>query len=548
MTTTIDPTERETNLRRQLLGSAGVGIACALLLLATSPITPMAFDEGNALLRVEKIEQWAEHWKLTDEAIVKHWQFTTQIEGHPAFYGIVIAVGRWISGSWLGPLDSARFGPMMFFGLAAGAMFYRMWREYSVVAAAGAVGALMLLPRMFAHAHFASFDSPLTSCWILVWAMFAPAKQNWWGRVVWGIALGMAMSCKATGWFAVVGPAVCALGYRDRAAIKVLLAGVPVALLTFFVLNPPLWLHPIDGWLTFFKLNMSRKDLGLNFSTLFFGRMYNMDHPLPVSNTIIWTLIAVPVGTLALAGIGIASIGRRWRTDAAGMLLIAHWVVLLIVRAIPGTPVHDAIRLFLPSFAMLAALAGVGCGEVLAWASRRWPKSLRARRLAGTGILLLYAGSASSMIFYAPQWLSHYNLLIGGLPGATAMGMEPTYYWDSLDNSVIDWLNENTAPDERIYIGYGSRDNIDRMLRWKVFRRDVRYVYQSGEFRWYVMQHRPSGMMRADHWLVKHAEPVFRKTLRPVGPGPWRLDVPLLEVYDYGDYLRARAATEQDTP
>ncbi|MEE8452019.1 MAG: hypothetical protein V3R99_08900 [Thermoguttaceae bacterium] len=544
MTTTIESAERGTSRRRQVVGSAGVGIVCALILLATSPMTPMAFDEGNAILRVEKIAQWAEHWELTDEAIFKHWQFTTQIEGHPAFYGIVIAVGRWISGSWLGPLDSARFGPMMLFGLAAGAMFYRMWREYTAVAAAGAVAALMLLPRMFAHAHFASFDSPLTSCWILVWATFAPAKQTWWGKVLWGVALGMAFSCKATGWFAVVGPAVCAVGYRDRAAIKVLLAGVPVALLTFFVLNPPLWLHPIDGWLTFFKLNLSRKELGLNFSTLFLGRMYNMDHPLPISNTIFWTAIAVPVGTLALAGVGIRAIARRWRTDAAGMLLIAHWVVLLIARAIPGTPVHDAIRLFLPSFAMLAALAGVGCGEVLAWASRRWPESLRARLATGVGILLLYAGSACSMVFYAPQWLSHYNLLIGGLPGAKAMGMEPTYYWDSLDNSVIDWLHENTAPDERIYIGYGSRDNIIRMLRWKTFRRDVQYVYQPGEFRWYVIQHRPSGMMPEDHWLVEHAEPEFRKTLRPVGPGPWRLDVPLLEVYNYEDYLKARAATE----
>ena len=33
-----------------------------------------------------------------------------------------------------------------------------------------------------------------------------------------------------------------------------------------------------------------------------------------------------------------------------------------------------------------------------------------------------------------PVPLSYFSPIVGGLPGATALGMEPTYYWDGLDS------------------------------------------------------------------------------------------------------------------
>ena len=49
-----------------------------------------------------------------------------------------------------------------------------------------------------------------------------------------------------------------------------------------------------------------------------------------------------------------------------------------------------------------------------------------------------------------PVPLSYYSPLVGGLPGATALGMEPTYYWDALTDDALDWLNAHTAPGESI--------------------------------------------------------------------------------------------------
>ena len=90
---------------------------------------------------------------------------------------------------------------------------------------------------MFAHAHFASFDGPLVSCWVLAWATFAAARAPAGSSRSSGASmLGMTLSTKATGWIAPLPFVVWAAAYRDRAAAKALAVGLPVALATFFVL------------------------------------------------------------------------------------------------------------------------------------------------------------------------------------------------------------------------------------------------------------------------------------------------------------------------
>jgi len=528
----------------------------------------MAWDEGNAIVRADGIAHWAARWwrprtsatggegstraranagdtpapqgPLSRAAIEQDWRYTTQVEGHPALYGIVIAAGRPLADGWLSPLGAARFGPIVLWAIAAGALFYRMGREWSLAAAMGATAALMLLPRVFAHAHFASFDGPLTSCWLLTWAAFASARQGRAAAVGWGILLGMTLSCKLTGWLAPLPFVAWASVYRDRAAARALAIGVPVALAAFVVFNPPLWHQPVAGLVKFFSLNLHRPP-ELNISTQFLGRMCNLDYPLPWYNTLVWTAVAVPVGLLALAVAGLVHIVRHGRSESAGVLVLLEWAVLLVVRALPGVPPHDGIRLFLPSFAMLAALAGLGChafmaGDRAAPRPHLHPSSLILRPLLV--LVLLYAGSATSLAWYAPQWLSYYNLLLGGLPGATALGMEPTYYWDALDQSVWEWLERHTPPRDKIGFGSAPPENLALLRSWGVLRRDYRED-SPGRFAWYVIQRRPSAWEPCDQWLMEHSQPSYQKRIRSGGWGPWRLDVPLIDVYPYSDYLRA---------
>ncbi len=536
-------------------------MVCFVVLMVSLPGLPMVWDEGNAILRAQQIGRG-------------QWLYTTQLEGHPALYGIVIHVGQRLGDGWLAPLAAARLGPMLLFSLAIGAMFYRLARDYSLSAATVAAATVLLLPRLFAHAHFASIDGPLTSCWLLAWATFPSAAVSlspscrrssasqqlsavnentsspstqlgrshwtfWLQVVVWGAALGVTLSSKATGWIAPLPFVLWALAYRRRGSLTALAVGLPVALLTFVALNPPLWHDTLRGLETFFRLNLDRRaNPGLNISTWFLGRMYNLDHPLPWYNTLVWTAITVPLPILALLVVGLGSAFRHWRDRPLGMLLVGQWAVLLVVRALPGVPPHDGVRLFLPSFAFLAALVGLGWDTFRLAIARRWPHAPHVRRTVFVGMMVLLGACSVNLLAYRPQWLSFYNLAVGGLPGATRLGMEPTYWWDGLDRTVVDWLEGNTSSDEAILLAASSPDNLQLLKQWGFFDRQALTRSQLAElppkqtrprFRWYVLQRRPSGCLPLDNWLIRHAEPAYRKTL---------FGVPLIEVYDYDDYRR----------
>lgn len=299
-----------------------------MLLIATSGPLPIVWDEGDTIARAEQIAP----------GDATPWPYTVAREGHPPLAGILIALGTRLAPHWLDPLAQARFGPIMLFSLAAGAMFYRLQREYRSCAVSGmAVAALLLMPRMFAHAHFATLDGPLTACWILAWAAFAPACRDWRLIGCFGLALGLTLNAKFTGWLAPLPFLAWTVLYRDRSATRALVVGVPIALAVFVLLNPPLWEHPVDGLRTFFELNLDRGARPQhNISTQFFGRMYNLDYPLPWYNALIWTAITMSPMLLILGIGGIVTTLGRWRTDRASMLLVCQWATLVIVRASPS--------------------------------------------------------------------------------------------------------------------------------------------------------------------------------------------------------------------
>ncbi len=518
-----------------------------LTLIATSQMLPLTWDEGESIDRAKKISTWFQDAKpLSREAIREHWIFTTQIEGHPAGYGIVIAAGHAATKSFLPPKTAYRFGPMFLFAVAAAAVFWRMEKTIGTQPAVAAVAAMLLLPRLFAHVHIAACDSTLTACWLLAWAFFDLKTLR--GTTIWGMMLGLTLSAKFTGWVAIVPFFLSVFVLKDEIPLSKRLlrftCGLGVALVTFFVLNPPLWLEPIYGFLQFFTLNANRKSF--NISTLFLGRMYNLDHPLPWYNTVVWTAITIPLGFLMLLLYGIgnalyrAKDSRRLQTV---MFASLHALSLLVVRAIPGTPPHDGTRLFITAFAFLAILIGIGAEAFGAVRFRRL-------RIGLCAVVLIYGIGLFNLYWYAPQWLSYYNAAIGGLSGAARAGMEPTYYWDSLDRDVADWLAGHNKPDELVLFSASSTKTLFLQKEWgelraDFYRKDLK-DRQGKRIRFYVMQRRPSGEFPVDKRLVKQSKPVYVKVIRCGGWGVWKLDdVPILEIYEFKDYRKARQVVQR---
>ena len=520
--------------------ACAVSVFCAALLVATSPGLPIVWDEGDAIVRAEQIAHLAEQSGIDGqprffEAVRSpaHWPYTVVREGHPPLAGIVIVLGTWAAPGWFDPLTQARFGPMLLFSLALGAAVYRLQRDYKTLAVSVmAVAAVLTMPRLFAHAHFTTLDGLLTACWLLAWAAFMPACRDWRWIPGFGLTLGLTLSAKFTGWLAPLPFLAWSILYRDRAGLRALAVGVPIAVAVFVLLNPPLWDRPLAGLSTFFELNLNRAGRPEhNISTQFFGRMYNLDHPLPWYNTLVWTAITISPMPLLFGCVGIISTLRRWRTDRLSMLLVCQWATLILVRALPWAPPHDAERLILPSFAFFALLAGVGIGRGLYRETLLSDDKIIPQGWARVAMAIAITAATFDSIGYFPHNLSYYNRLTLGLRGATALGMEPTYYWDALDRETLTWLDEHTGSDEKVAFGAGPPRNLDLLKRWGLL---SHVPSDEGRFRWYVIQRRPSALQPWDHWLIDHEQPALERTFS---------GVPLLDVYSYEQYERARAET-----
>lgn len=553
-----------------------VGFAVLLLFLAASEQLPPVWDEGDTAARVDSVIYWCTQVvpKRTEQksspfsdAVLRHYfPNTVSREGHPAGYVVTAAAGKLFCDTVL-PLrllsekNSYRFGPIFLWAMALGAVFYRLEKSVSLSAACFGTVSIILLPRVFTHAQIVFGDSVLMSCWLLSWALFPAALRNRRGAVLWGFVLGMTAAAKFTGTLAVFPFLIYTLVLLRSAkkdAFRVLLFGIPAAAVMFWILNPPIWHTPLSGLAEYVRLNTHRS--AYNISILFLGKIYNLDKPLPWWNSLFWTAVTVPAGLL-LSGIAVifsavVSAVRRVPLNREILLALINWFPLILVRMIPGIPVHDGVRLFVAAFPFFAILAGLGLAHL-------WKSGRILPRAVSIFVLL---GSASSLVWYFPQELSYYNLLIGGLPGAARLGMEATYYWDGLDAETAVFLNADSdaAP---ILFSAASYGTLTRWQRWEKISAPIETISRPATrknladsatpmpYRLYVLQNRGGGFSAIDRRLVRERKPVWVKTAGRIRlpkqlrtrRNPWNLErVPLILVYPISDFQKTVSRNAKD--
>lgn len=560
-----------------------VGLACLLgvgtlvLLLATMDDFGMTWDEGFTVEREERLKEWfarvagdnspgvrawsppmsnlesradylrqagpraASPWSR--DSLRFFWPFAREEpNGHPPFYALIGLSGWAVGHRFLAPLESYRCGPAILFALTIGAIYGFMARLYGRPAGLAAALVLLTMPRVFAHAHLASYDAPLLCLWFLAVAAFSrsvePTGRGWAWVFAFGIAWGCAAATKFTGWFVPVPLVAWSILQRDRRGIVTLLVGGLVAALVFYALNPPWWFEPIRSLHVFLQSNLGREHRS-PIPTQFFGQVYPFS--LPWFNTLVWTAIVVPPITLALALIGITKVVAGRLSDRGGTLLLASWLFLMVLRALPGTPGHDGERQFLPAFVFLACLAGVGVAALASGLARGVPGRF-ARPLAAVSVACAVAAGAWTTWLHHPLQLSYYNALIGGLSGAARAGMEPTYYWDALTPDARDWINARTKVGQSLMVAYPI-PTFDYLHHWGLLRPSP-LPSRANPPQWYLVQNRP-GILRsypvcalaAD--LLGHARPVFVKALE-IAP-----EVPLVAIFAIEDAVAVERERER---
>ncbi|MDR2705110.1 MAG: hypothetical protein LBC02_04955 [Planctomycetaceae bacterium] len=597
---------------------SGIVIFCTFFVLVlASSYLPLTWDEGIMNERSANLSFWCqrvvqqipgvqknistrselENVRETDslELLFSKWgleSYCYSDEGHPHFPVFLNAIGQATAPTFLPEIVQFRFGSLVFFSLAIGAVFYRLQQEFDYVTAFFGVVSILLIPRLFAHAQIAAYDSALIAAWLFSWALFPYVLKSDWGAFGFGIAVGLTIASKFSGCGVLLPPVLWLIVrlirdrfvvHENRLCVHVLLKRICLvtlfALFTFWLFNPRLWLDPVTGMYQFFYLNTHRT---LNIAVLFFGEMYNLTHSLPCYNTLAWSAITVPIGLLLLFFAGCITIIRDKNKHWSGFWIFLNMLSLLFLRSLPHTPVHDGVRMFVPTFPFLAMIAGIGAAAL--WNGIFWNKKtenetsenetsenetsenetsknkesdnktsenkiscnvkrkIRKTRLCTQlTVLLIYITSLFNMFWYAPQWLSFYNLAIGGLSGAVRMGMEPTYYWDGLDDEVLQWLREHTESGDKIAFSVHSPETLRLYFSMKKFQipfevPSVTTTFdelKSQGFRYYILQRRPSGEFERDKQLMKRKKPVRVKTIRKNGWGAWNLNtVPIIEIYD----------------
>ncbi len=335
----------------------------------------------------------------------------------------------------------ARFAPAIAFGLLIFLVGWATGRREGSLAGTVAAAAVMLVPRVFGHAHLAALDMLTALTFVaaalaITEALSRPSRGFLFAGAgaIWGFALLTRLHAVL-----LLPPVVCWLFWRLRRRAWVPLAWwLGSGALVFFVGWPWLWIAPAAHLRQFFATATDRAAIHVFYAGQVWADTQVPRHFAPVT-----FLTTLPLGLLGLGLVGIWA-KRRDATDPAFWLLMGSLVFVLAVFCLPGTPVYDGERLFLMAFPLWATAVGVGAKRLHEVAPlRAWPVPTRT-----AAISLFVALQGTGLVLYHPYQLSHYSLLVGGLPGAARLGFEVTYWGDSINESLLEQaaLRANKTP------------------------------------------------------------------------------------------------------
>lgn len=355
----------------------------------------------------------------------------------------------------------ARVASAFLFGLTVflvGRSSHRWWGPW-----AGLVSAisLVLMPRSFGHAHLASLETAINLAYL---ACLLAAQRTWEspglrastersGTFPWwtsglirpalgtGCALGLAWLIKIQAIFLLPVLGTWAVLWLRRSAPAWLLIVGIVAGALFFAGWPWLWDDPLGN----VRLYLGKTTSRATIQAWYEGRAW-ADRELPWHYP--WVLLAttVPLGLQGLGLCGVLSGIRNWRQATAETLCIGGMAVPLLAFSLPGIAVYDGERLFSVVYPLWALLIGRGAVPAVEWLQRRLG-SLRLALTVGSCLLLTQAWGAWST---SPAWLSYYNAAVGGLSGAVACGLPPSYWGDGLTRELWEDVARHVPPGSTI--------------------------------------------------------------------------------------------------
>ncbi|MCA9053395.1 MAG: glycosyltransferase family 39 protein, partial [Planctomycetaceae bacterium] len=357
---------------------------------------------------------------------------------------------------------SARLASAMLFAVTVWLVGWYAARWYGALAGIVAAASLCSMPRAFGHAHLAALETAIglmfTGTVLFAANRLARISADrvasqipfpWWPACLTGLWLGLALLTKIQAVLLPIPIGLWAVWqWRWRAVPLMLLVGV-VGVFVFLIGWPWLWLDPVAHLREYFASKAQRPTL----YCYYLGQRY-ADVDIPWHYPVVLFLVTMPAGLhlLGLWGLWFRSASAREatgpRVDPRIALPAVVVVFVLGFFALPGVTVYDGARLFLVIAPLWAVIVGTGV-------ARLWRSSRTNRVRRWSVVLLMAAGVGDGLWGLAathPCYLSYYSIAVGGLRGADRIGLEPTYWRDSLTREFLDEVADAVPSGTTLYV------------------------------------------------------------------------------------------------
>lgn len=520
---------KNTKFVQHHLPAIGLITIAFSLTLATMSDVGITWDEpehnfSNSLRQVQWFTQAIEDISrgyffrpFKKETITEYWGGNY----HPTLARTFSGMSWFLFNKVLGDIVAFRLSSSIMFALLVGLLYVFISQAYSWKEGLFAACAYLLMPRVFGHAHIAALDTAITFMWFTTaYAFWRGTTNSKWG-ILTGVIYGAALATKIHALFIPIPLLLWGiLTHREKICLNNFLAMVIIAPIVAFLIQPWLW-NGTFSQLSEKLISYTHRSITGPIPLYYLGKVYHFSPPWHYP--FVMAVVTVPPG-IVLSYV-IALIHVRFHTSII-LLLGLNAFTSLSLLLLPTAPGYDGVRLFLPAFPFLAGLAGIGFGQCLEFPLRHiklWRCFVRNqttyRIFAWILIILLLGSSIFSLIDAHPYFLSYFNLFIGGVKGAQQSGMESTYWGDSINQPVLDYLNT--------YIGK------EASVAFLAYNPQIAQYYRKRN----MLRREIKSELKADYWVLNASQSAFSpliwllyKWVRPLREFSYR-EVPLVLVF-----------------
>ncbi len=484
-------------------------LACltAVILSATAADIGLTWDEPVYMVGAESYASWFDQLvknparAVKPETIDQYWIVNHE---HPPFDRILSGLIWQPARQVLDDLTARRLGNILLVAVMVGLLYKMIADTFGVSAGLFSVLALLSMPRFFFHAHLAALDMPVAvGIFVVTYIFWITLDRKGWGwGIVLGVAFGLAEAIKLNATFMPVALVIWFLIFRRRWSIvlRLFLMGL-VGILVFVAVWPWLYTHTWSRIVEYVLFHVDHFKIG----QWYFGHFYQ---PPPWHFVFVMLWAVVPLTIFLLAILGMMRAGRGRSDHGLVWLLIISALVSIAPFAIGQSLLYDNERLFMPVFPFLAGLAGVGFGwlgkKLAGWLQKLGKPAWIVPSNLVLAILMILPQTIGMAGLY-PHLLSYYSEGVGGLRGATALGLESTY-WCETYASALPYINAHAEPGDRIWVEPWSYDILIYYQTIGKLRSDVRILNEypaDSVFRPYVTSPVVGTYLQADWWIFQ---------------------------------------------